>query len=129
MVLHGYVNLSSKPINNMGDRDEAIALCAQFGVMPTYRVTAIESYKLKNSELNFLYNSCFDYWKDDIADNYKYIKSFSEDLSDKLIVSHEYVGDLSVTEYENGVKLVYNTGDEELTYDGVTVAANTLVRI
>ncbi len=129
MVLHGYVNLSSKPINNMGNRDEAVALCAQFGVMPTYRVTAIESYKLKNSEFNFLYNSCFDYWKDDIAENYKYIKSFSEDLSDKLIVSHEYEGDLSITEYENGVKLVYNSGDKELPYEDVTIAANTLVRI
>ncbi len=131
MVLHGYVNLSSKPINNMGDKNEIIALCAQFGVMPTYRVTAMESYKFKNSELGFLYNSCFDFWKDDIANNYKYIKSFSEDLSDKIIVSHEYEGDLSITEYENGVKLVYNEGDAELTVPGtdVKVPARTLVRI
>lgn len=131
MVLHGYVNLSSKPINNNGDRDEAIALCAQFGVMPTYRLTAMESYKFKNSEFGFLYNSCFDYWKDDIANNYAYVKSFSADLSDKIIVSHEYVGDLSITEYENGVKLVYNAGDVEQTVPGteIVVAARTLRRV
>lgn len=131
MVLHGYVNLSSKPINNSADRDEAIAYCAQFGVMPTYRLTAMESYKFKDSEFRFLYNSCFDYWKDDIADHYAYMQVFSADLTDKVIVSHEYVGDLSITEYENGVKLVYNAGDVEQTIPGtdIVVAARTLRRI
>ncbi len=131
MVLHGYVNLSSKPINSSGDRDEAIAYCAQFGVMPTYRVTALQSNKIKNSELGFLYNSCFDFWKDDIANDYAFMMEFSTDLTDKVIVSHEYVGDLSITEYENGVKLVYNAGDEELTVPGteIVIPAGTLKRI
>ena len=130
IVLHGYVDISSKPLNGVYDMDFALATCAQYGVMPTYRVTSVESNELKNSNLNFLYNSGFSTWEKAIAEDYKYINSFNSGLSDKVIVSHEYNGELSVTEYENGVKLVYNESTTNThSLDGVEIAPRTLVRI
>lgn len=130
MVLHGYVNMSAKPMNSVADADAATALCAQFGIMPTYRLTGVESNDLKNSNLSFLFNTGMTHWETAIVDDYNYINSFSDGLSDKIIVSHEYEGTLSITEYENGVKLVYNESESEnVTYNGTDIAPKTLVRI
>lgn len=130
MVTHGYANISSKPFNSAYDLQEYAALCAQFGVMPTYRITAVDSHSLQDSNLNFLFNSQFTSWSDKIIANDKLINSVSEGLSDKLIVSHEYIGDLSVVEYENGVKIVYNQNNTEtLTFEGKEIAPKSVVRI
>ncbi len=129
MVLHGYANISSKPLNGVADVDASVAMCAQFGIMPTYRVTAVESSELKNSNLNFLYNTGFSHWEKAIAEDYALINSISEGLSDKVIVSHNYIGTLSVTEYENGVKIVYNeSATETVDFEGKSIAPRTVVR-
>lgn len=130
MLVHGYADISSKPLNNASDLDKDVALCAQFGIMPTYRITAVDSHSLQDSNLNFLFNSKFSSWEKKIVENNALITSVSEGLGDKFIVSHEYVGDLSVVEYENGVKIVYNESKTEtVTYEGKDIAPGAVVRI
>ena len=130
MVVHGYANMASMPFNNATDIADYTALCAQLGIMPTFRVTSKDSNSLQDSNLNFLFNSEFDGIKDKIIESTKTINSVSDGLSDKLIVSHEYVDSLSIVEYENGVKLVYNRSKTETaTYNGQEIAAGAVVRI
>ncbi len=130
MVVHGYVSISSKPFNNATDVKEYAAICAQLGIMPTYRVTAADANELNDSNLSFLFNSQFSAWKDIIIENDKLISSVSDGLGDKLITSHEYIGDLSVVTYENGVKVVYNRSETKtLTFEGKQIAPKEVVRI
>ncbi len=130
MVTHGYVNISSKPFNNITDYTEYAAICAQFGVMPTYRVTALDSNELQDSNFNFLFNSQFSSWEKIITENDKLINSVSEGLGDKTVKSHNYIGALSVVEYENGVKIVYNRSETEtVSFEGKEIAPKSVVRI
>lgn len=129
MVVHGYANISSTALNGSADMTDAVAACAQYGIMPTYRVTALDSYELRNSNFSFLFNSGFDSVKKDIVEDYKLINSVSDGLSDQIIVSHEYVGELSVTDYENGVKIVYNRSKTEtVNFGGKEIAPREIVR-
>ncbi len=130
MVVHGYTNMSSMPFNNATDIADYTALCAQLGIMPTFRVTAADSNSLQDSNLNFLFNSEFESIKDKIIDSTKTINSVSNGLSDQLIKSHEYVGTLSIVEYENGVVIVYNRSKTEAaSYNGQEIAPGAVVRI
>ncbi len=130
MVTHGYTGISSKPFNNAADTKEYAAVCAQFGIMPTYRITAADSNSLQDSNLSFLFNSEFSAWENIIAENNKMINDVSEGLGDKLITAHEYVGELSVVKYENGVTVVYNRSNTEtIEFEGKQIAPKSVVRI
>ncbi len=72
-VLQGYVKMASVPLNNTENIDAAVMLCAEYGVMPTYRITQCSSDELKDTNLNFLYNSKFEDWKEIIVKHYKCI--------------------------------------------------------
>ncbi len=130
MVVHGYAKISSLPVNYSENRTELINECAAYGVMPTYRLTAMESNKLKNSNLKILFNTGMSDWKDVIPADYAYINSVCSGLCDQVIVSHRYEGNLSITEYENGVVLVYNQSNTETaTFSGKEIDPLTTVRI
>ena len=129
MVLHGVAELSSKPFNVVSDPGFAEAYCAQFGLRPTYRLTACNGELIRGTNLEFLYNSDYEGWKKTIKQQALKIMSIQKDLSDQTIKSHSFDGSLSVTEYENGTVIVYN-GSAELPveWQGKMVAPLDVVR-
>ena len=129
MVLHGLVTLTSSPLNTAADQEQTVAMCAQFGVCPTYRVTGCLSDRLTNTNLAFLYNSSYTYWKEKIIANDRLIQEAQKELANTLITSHRYEGDLSITTYENGAVIVYNRSQTKaIAYNGSTVAPQKVVR-
>lgn len=123
MVFHSYKKLSSTPVNFESDSDEFALRAFETGVSATYAVSGCDSHELKDTVFNFLYNSKI---ADNLSDMKKYIKDYSEihkELADKTIVRHEYVGNLSITEYEGGTKIVCNYGETEETYNNTKIAS------
>ena len=128
MVLHGLVTLTSSPLNTAADQEQTVAMCAQFGVCPTYRVTGCLSDELTDTNLAFLYNSSYTYWKEKIIANDRLIQEAQKELANTLITSHRYEGDLSITTYENGAVIVYNRSQTKAaTYNGCTAKSRSLL--
>ena len=44
MVLHGYVRLSSQPLNNAPDRKSAVSMLLLSGIIPTYQLTGVTPF-------------------------------------------------------------------------------------
>ncbi len=122
MVFHSYKKLSSSPVNFESLPQEYALKAFENGISATYAVSGCDPYELKDTVFNFLYNSKIDNLLPQMK---QYIKDYSEThktLATETIVSHEYVGDLSVTEYSNGWKIVCNYGETEQTYNNITIA-------
>ncbi len=122
MVFHSYKKLSSSPVNFESAPQEYVLKAFENGISATYAVSGCDPYELKDTVFNFLYNSKIDNLLPQMK---QYIKDYSEThktLATETIVKHEYVGDLSITEYSNGWKIVCNYGETEQTYNDITVA-------
>ncbi len=122
MVFHSYKKLASTPVNFESDSEKFALRAFEYGISATYAVSGIESHELKDTVFNFLYNSKID---DLLPKMKKYIKDYSEThkaLADKVIIRHEYLGNLSITEYEGGTKIVCNYGETEETYNNIKIA-------
>lgn len=116
MVFHGLLPISSTAVNEQEDKKIFMLKAFEQGVSATWRVTGENPNKLKKTKLNFLYNSQTDYvleYASILAKDYNTVHAI---LYDKQIIDHSYYGDLSITTYENGWKLVCNYGDSEAVY-------------
>lgn len=129
MVLHGYVTMCSKPINEEYSVEQLIRFCGENGVCPTFRITSCDNNKLKNSELSFLYNSKYEMWEDTIKKSMKCLYEVQNGLENVSILKHQYVGALSIMYYENGTVIVSNTGNETEKYEDMSVGPYDIVRI
>ena len=90
---------------------------------------SLDSSKLIETNLAFLYNSSYDFWKEDIQANDRFIRTAQKELANQLIISHRYEGDLSITTYENGAVLVYNRSKiNSAVYQKKIVAPQEIVR-
>lgn len=130
MVFHGLIPLSSDSVNDRQDKDAFLLKAFEQGVSATWRVIGENPNKFKNTKLNFLYNSQMDYVFENaiaFAEDYNTVHSV---LYDKQITDHTYSGDLSITTYENGWKLVCNYGQEEVVYQDkvIDVTGYTLIQ-
>ena len=123
MVFHSYKKLSSTPVNFESNSREFALRAFETGVSATYAVSGCDSHELKDTIFNFLYNSKIE---DLLPDMKKFVKDYSEyhtALASQAIVSHEYKGNLSITGYEDGTKIVCNYGDTEETYNNIKIAS------
>ena len=129
MVLHGYVTMCSKPINEEYSVEQLIRFCGENGVCPTFRITSCDNNEFKNSELSFLYNSKYEMWEDTIKKSMKCLYEVQNGLENVSILKHQYVGALSIMYYENGTVIVSNTGNETEKYEDMSVGPYGIVRI
>ncbi|MCQ2451297.1 MAG: DUF5696 domain-containing protein [Clostridia bacterium] len=121
MVFHGYKDISSTPVNDESDSDSFLLNAFEQGVSSTFKIAGCDGYLLKDTKLNFLYNA-------DMKYNLKKSEKFSNDyneihsvLYNKCIVENIKDGNLSITEYENGWKIVCNYGEKSAAFDGAVV--------
>ncbi|MBR7132097.1 MAG: hypothetical protein IKD04_01050 [Clostridia bacterium] len=125
MVLQGYVKMASEPINNIADAELAISKCAQYGVMPTYRVTECKADKLKDTNLRFLYNTDFDSNKEKIAKHNEIISDLRKNIGEAKLVSYERLRNISVVTYDNGIRIAVNEDSKEAEFSGNKIPASS----
>ena len=128
MVFHGLVNLSGTPFNISGDVSEATLLAIEGGLSPIYRLSGRDTKALSNTRMNFLYNSFYENWREEIKTSYQKINSLTGDLQDVFILSHTTENGVSICRYENGVIIYTNYSDEDKTVGDILIPALDAVR-
>lgn len=120
-VLHGMLVLSGVPINTQNDIKSTALKCIEYGVVPNFS-TAYENC----NENNVLFDNAVN----DIIKTYNEMSDALYSLEGQRITEHEKLGDsLFCTSYDNGVRVYVNYGDEARSVSGVTVKAQSCVRI
>lgn len=123
MVFHGYIPLSSNAVNDTSNAKLYKLKAFEQGVSATWRITGMDTYEIKDTKLNFLYNSKIDSIYDSAVSMAKDYSDIHSVLYNQCITNHRYESDLSITTYENGWQILCNYGDKPVIYNGIEVSS------
>lgn len=129
MVLHGYVNFGTEPVN-LSATPEIIRLKGiETGAALTYSVFASPASDVKDTYMDYLFSANFGLVKDTITDYYNTDKAYYEKINGQEIVNHEILAtNVTRTTFENGVKAVVNYNEDAVTLeDGTVVEAESYI--
>lgn len=123
LVVHGYANLTTEPINLESDSEKLFLQSMEYGMVPCFAVTGVSNSTLRRTAYKNLFNTCFK----DISNDLKVKFEKSAELIDKIynstIVSNTNNGTLGVTKYENGITVVVNYSESSVNYNGTEITA------
>lgn len=130
MVLHGYINFASEPINMSSDPQVALLQAVETGTGIHYLVNNSSIELVKNTDFSGLYSTEFALQKSKIVDSYNKIGEYLKGVSNTEIKLHSILSnDLRVTEFENGIISIVNYTDKDCEYNGKIVGANDFLII
>lgn len=112
IVLKGAMALYAQPLNTGSFSQERILRMIEYGVYPAFIVTKSASAELVDTPLEDLYSTCFDDWKDYIADTFLYMQGALQQVEGQQITAHQAmdVGRIYV-EYASGSRILINYTD------------------
>lgn len=123
MVLHGYKEYGTSPINNAADYKEAMLRAVAFGAHGNFRFMYQPSdflngtYYIENLSTNYAE------WLDIAADYYNRAAADLQRIGNaEMTAYHQIQKDVFVTEYANGVTVTANYSGEAITVNGRTIA-------
>ena len=123
MVMSGIADCTAPVCKNKSDDNELLnAVAAGVGVCADW--ISVESSELVGTELSGLSNINFASTVDDILSLYFEISKIYSKVNGSRIYSHNYINDnVSVTEYENGLRIYVNFGDTPFVFeDGIEIS-------
>ena len=124
IVLHGYIPMTGEPMVQSTDSQVTFLKCVESGMELLWNGIHEQSEILSDSNYDDLYGSTYSLWIDDAAEKYSQYQPLLEKIYDKTIVDHKEVGkNVTLTEYDNGVKVYVNYTDTDVTVDGIKVPA------
>ena len=124
-ALHGTVPYTGVSINLAEDREELLLLSAEMGASLQYTLIAANVEELQDSWFSEYYGADASIIYDDMIAT---IKSYNEAMSgtfNQKMTGHNRIGDLTITEYENGARVYVNYGYQDAEADGVTIPARS----
>jgi len=129
MVLHGSLSYASKPINGSSNHQEALLSIIETGSIPKYKLGYELDRKIVKTEYNYLYYISYDEWKETMVSDAEYVDKALNGLERIAIIKHEIHGDLRKVTYENGAVIYVNYGNKDISIDGITVPAESYLRV
>ncbi len=115
MVVHGFIDYSSTPINKSSNSDETFLLSIASGSQIHYDLTYADSDTLQDTDYDDLYYSNYKGWTDLAANQYKAANSILSSVSDYTITKYELSEDkevLTTTYSKDGAEDVVITVDK-----------------
>jgi hypothetical protein len=108
-------------------RDELLRLI-DFGVYPSFVITEKSSKYLQKTELEYLYSTRYADLKDAIITYYDFVNQALNHVMNASITDRRVLttGLVAVT-YDNGIVIVVNYNNQDLTYNGFTVGAKNYI--
>ena len=125
MVLGGSAELFCEPLNvGVYSRPYFLRLI-EYGVFPSFAVTACDSYDLFQTAQEWYYSTSFTDWQPQMLEAYSYLSGALNQIGSRTIVRHECLeeGLICVT-YDNGAQVYVNYTQTQKTCGGVTVQPN-----
>ena len=124
IVLHGYIPMTGEPMVQSTDSQVTFLKCVESGMELLWNGIHEQSEILSDSNYDELYGSTYSLWIDDAAKKYSQYQPLLEKIYDKQIVDHKEVKtNVTLTVYENGVKVYVNYTDSDVKVDGIKVPA------
>jgi len=122
LVLGGGVNLFAPYSNFVSDSQTFALRLIEYDLYPSFILTQKPSYNLRYTNLEHIYTSEYAIWRDIIGDLYNQINGALKYVKGSAITDHRYLQPgVSLTTYDNGVKIVVNYTDASYIISGKTV--------
>lgn len=124
IVLHGYIPMTGDTMVQSMDADTTFLKCVESGIELLWMGIYEDSVAVSDTIYDELYGSTYTLWADDAAVRYSKYQPLLEKIHDKEIVNHtEITGQVTSTEYSNGVVVYVNFSDKDYTVNGTKVPA------
>lgn len=117
MLIHGYIPYTALADNQFYNAEAQRLKAIEYGQIPYYSLT-YEDISLGSTGV---YASTFSAIYQDMVNTYNLYSEALGDLTGVPIAGHMKNGEIAVTEYENGTKIIVNYGKSEATVEGITV--------
>ena len=127
LVFQGYVPLSSSSINLAVNIEDTYLQAVATGMTLQFTLCDTLHESIQFDEDTAFVSSRYADWKDRIAAMVEASAEVHAKVGNQAIVSYEKTGDISVTVFEDGTKVIVNYADDPMTYDGVSIDANTFI--
>lgn len=126
IVLSGTTPLFSTYQNFGTQEDDSLLKLIDYNLYPSFLITEKPSSELMDSNTQNVYFSEYEALKPDIKEAYETMKSLLDPVRGEKIIAREIPQeDITVTEYENKMKIITNYTDEDFVYEGTTIEAKT----
>lgn len=124
-VLHGIADYSFSPVNTAESSTRALLKCAEYGAVPSYEWYGTDLGTEDKTDSYYYMNSVAD------AQNaYTRMKNAFSDLRTERITDHRNIRkNVYMTQFGSGTKIYVNYGKKPVTVSGVTVEAESFVRV
>ena len=124
IVLMGEVPLFSDYLNFNSYGQEFLLQLIDFNVYPSFVLTKNPSSLLKDTDIEYIYTSEFDLWKDTVVEQYDFINDALRHVIGETLVSREVpVQGIVKNTYSNGVIIYINYTSTDKVYEGITIGA------
>ena len=127
LVFQGYVPLTGASINLASNIEDAYLQAVATGMTLQFTLCDTLHESIRFDEDTAFVSSRYADWKDRIAEMVSESAELHGKVGNQSIVRYERNGDVSVTEFENGVTVIVNYADEAVEYDGTTLEANSFI--
>lgn len=130
MALGSLTKCVAPTLNGEKADDNLLLYAATSGAYIGYSFMHEESSELLTTELKSLTNMNFESNIRDAIASYSEMQKIYTSTSGSKVYSHKYLSDtLTVTEYENGVKVYVNFSDSDISVADVTISAKSFAVI
>lgn len=126
IALHGLINYTETAHNLNSDPTAHLLRQLETGAAPYYIFTESESSVFLNSNLNYIYTSQFDTWKETAVSCYQTLSSVLNGYCDDYITDHEVITDkVRATTYGDELVVLVNYSAQDYDCYGITVPAES----
>lgn len=127
LVFQGYKALTSSSINLAVNPEKTYLQAVSTGMALQFTLCNDLHESIKFDQDTAYVSSRYDDWKDRIAEMNEESAALLAKIGNQPIKNYTVDGELTVTEFENGVKVYVNYSDVAMTVDGVEIPAMSFV--
>lgn len=120
MVLHGYTDYSTEPINGSADSKTLFLKAIAAGSNIQYDFIYDEATKLVNTDYVKLYYATYEGWLNQCAAEYELAKTVLAPVCEAVITGYEVDGSVITTTYSNGTVITVDIETGVITSGGKT---------
>jgi len=128
IVLHGFVPYTGRAINLAEDYTKNLLKTIEAGAGLYFSFMTEETAELQETKFRQFYANEYGKWAGDADVLYKKFNADFGHLYNQLIVSHTILShDVTITEYEDGTRVVVNASDNAYSYNGNNLKADSYI--
>lgn len=128
LVFKGYIPLNSVSINLCADENDAILRCIESGTVPGFTLTNNYDNELITSQHSFIYGTLYSGQKKKISDVTNELNEYYTAIKGAKVSGYKLLNEnLRMTEFDNGVVVFVNYGNNASKTEYGSVAANSWI--